>query len=430
MRNRRALGMFRKILPVLGLAGPLWSFAGDAQAAEKQKGPEVKAAPVATVTDIRLSFKVDPRLIDSTYGGERWVSSPTYMGANAQDTVEAQAQGVDGKGTPTKISPQWIPSAPEMVTVSPSQGDRVKITVHHAGESKLKVAAQGFSKELVVKAKYLGKFIQVEITQLGAGKSAGGAAAPHALALKSQAPARDASVFKSQKEKVSYALGMNLGNAARKQSIEVDAALINRGLGDALSGGKTLLSEEEGRATLLELQNELKGKKLAVQRENEKELAENIKKKGEAFLADNKKKKGVVTLPSGLQYKVLKVGHGKRPTDGDIVECHYRATGTDGTELDSSYRRGQPAMLGVAAVIPAWREALKLMPVGSKWQLFLPPQVSYGEQRRPGRKRSGPVRPVVAFNLPLIVELELLAIKRRAPSETAAATAPTRATKN
>jgi hypothetical protein len=127
----------------------------------------------AVISDIRISFKLDPRLSGATYGGEHWVSPPKYVGANAQDKVEAQAQGVNAKGAPAKINPEWISSDPEMVTVSPIQGDRVTITVKHAGESKVKVAVPGFSKEFVIKAKYQGQFIQIEIAQPVAEKSPG-----------------------------------------------------------------------------------------------------------------------------------------------------------------------------------------------------------------------------------------------------------------
>src|SRR2546426_2924563 len=242
MENKQStLKAFTIILSLLVLAGPLLPF-GDAQAVEKQKGPEEKAVPASTITGIQLSFKLDPRLTDSTYGGERWVSAPTYVGANAQDTVEARAKVIDAKGQPTKTSPEWIPSDPEMVTVSPSQGYQVKIIVHRAGESKLKVAAQGFYNELVVKAKYVGKAIQVEITQPAVGKSDGAGAAQNAPA------------FKSQKEKLSYAVGMNVAKALQKQSVEVDADLLMQGFKDALSGSQTLMNEEQVRATLIGVQ--------------------------------------------------------------------------------------------------------------------------------------------------------------------------------
>jgi FKBP-type peptidyl-prolyl cis-trans isomerase len=138
------------------------------------------------------------------------------------------------------------------------------------------------------------------------------------------------------------------------------------------------------------------------QSQGKQTAAEENKKTGEAFLAENKKKDGVVALPSGLQYKILKAGKGKKPTDGDKVECHYRGTLIDGTEFDSSYRRGEPATFPVNGVIAGWTEALKLMPVGSKWQLFVPSQLAYKEHG--AGADIGP-------NATLIFEVELLGIK-------------------
>jgi FKBP-type peptidyl-prolyl cis-trans isomerase FklB len=204
--------------------------------------------------------------------------------------------------------------------------------------------------------------------------------------------------LKNEKEKLSYALGMDLGNQLRKMAVDIDPALFSKGLGDALSGGKTLLTEEDVRAAVAAFQAEMRQK----QSEAMRVAAENNKKAGDAFLAENKTKKGVITLPSGLQYKVLKAGEGQTPTDADTVECHYRGALIDGTEFDSSYTRGQPTTFKLSGVIPGWREALKLMPVGAKWQLFIPPQLAYGE-RGAGRD--------IGPNATLIFDVELLAIK-------------------
>ena len=386
MGSKRYPKTFMSILLVLVLAGPVGALEATAQTADG------KSVPASTITNIGISFKLDPRLQDSTYGGERWVSPLTFTGATAQDTVEARAQGVEGKGLPVKISPEWVSSDPEMVTVAPSQGDQVKITVHRAGESTLKVAAQGFSKELVVRAKYLGKFIQVEISQPAAGK-------PEGAALAAPTPA----VFESQKAKLSYAVGMNLAKALQKQSVEVDADLLIQGFKDTLSGGQTLMTEEQVQATLMGVQTELRNARAASQAEKMKELAEKNKKEGEAFLAENKKKEGVVTLPTGLQYKILKAGDGKKPGAGAQVVCQYRGTLIDGTEFDNSSKRKGPTRFPLKAVIKGWREALQLMPVGSRWQLFIPPDLAYGE-RPPRRSNVGP-------NATLIFEVELLSVQ-------------------
>lgn len=209
-----------------------------------------------------------------------------------------------------------------------------------------------------------------------------------------------APALEGRKAKLSYAVGMDLGEGARKQGLDLDAALIARGLRDALSGGEMLLTGEEARATLVELQGEMKAKQLA----SERELAESNKKEGDAFLAENQKKEGVVTLASGLQYKVLDAGDGKRPTDDEFVECSYRGTRVDGTEFDSSERRGRPAALRVGALIPGWREALKLMPVGSKWQLVVPPDLAYGPHAPRHMPQVGP-------NATVVYDIALLGIR-------------------
>jgi FKBP-type peptidyl-prolyl cis-trans isomerase len=210
--------------------------------------------------------------------------------------------------------------------------------------------------------------------------------------------AEEAAVLKTQKDKVSYGIGMNIGKSLKKDAIDVDADLLVKGLKDSLSGGKTLMSEEEYRATLTALQKEMMEK----QAEAAKVLAEKNKKEGEAFLTENGKKEGVVTLPSGLQYKVIVSGAGKTPKVGDTVETHYRGTLIDGTEFDSSYTRGQTATFPVNGVIPGWTEALQKMREGDKWQLFVPSSLAYGE-RGAGRD--------IGPNTTLIFEVELIAVK-------------------
>src|ERR1019366_8844379 len=213
-------------------------------------------------------------------------------------------------------------------------------------------------------------------------------------AAKSAAPAP----LPTQKEKFSYALGMSIEGSLKKQSVEVDLALISQGFKDAASGGKTLLTEEEAQTVLNEVQAQVRKQ----MQEKMQAAAPKNKTEGEAFLAANKDKEGVVTLPSGLQYKILNAGTGPKPTATDSVVCNYRGTLVNGTEFDSSYKRGQPATFGVGQVIKGWTEALQLMPVGSKWQLFIPSSLAYGERPDP---RSG-----IEPNAALIFEVELLSI--------------------
>ncbi len=217
-----------------------------------------------------------------------------------------------------------------------------------------------------------------------------------------RAPAKAAPLtLKTQKEKASYALGMNFGTGLRKQSIDVDPAILARGLRDSFSsGGKTLLTEDEARAVLTQLQGDVRKK----QQELAQQLGDANKKQGIAFLEANKTKDGVVTLPSGLQYKVIQEGSGPKPAPTDKVVCNYRGMLLDNTEFDSSYKRGQPATFPVTGVIKGWTEALQLMPVGSKWQLFIPSELAYGE--RGAGAQIGP-------NATLIFEVELLSIQSK-----------------
>ncbi len=204
--------------------------------------------------------------------------------------------------------------------------------------------------------------------------------------------------LKTQKDKLSYALGMNLGSNLHKEKVEVDPALVLRGLKDALAAGKMLLTEDEARVTLTQLQTEVRGK----QQEKMKVAGELNKKEGVEFLAANKSKEGVVILPSGLQYKILTEGTGPKPTASDTVVCNYRGTLISGAEFDSSYKRGQPASFPVNGVIKGWTEALQLMPVGSKWQLFVPAELGYGD-----RGAGADIGPGAT----LIFEVELLSIQ-------------------
>jgi FKBP-type peptidyl-prolyl cis-trans isomerase FklB len=206
----------------------------------------------------------------------------------------------------------------------------------------------------------------------------------------------------TRKQKFSYALGMNIGTGysqgLKKQAVEVDWNLVAQGMKDAAAGTKTRLTEEEAKAVLDEVQNEVHKE----QQEKTKELAAKNKADGEAFLAANKSKEGVVTLPSGLQYKILTAGTGPKPAADDSVVCNYRGTLINGTEFDSSYKRKEPATFGVGQVIKGWTEALQLMPVGSKWQLFIPSNLAYGERGEP----RGGIEP----NSTLIFEVELISI--------------------
>ena len=205
----------------------------------------------------------------------------------------------------------------------------------------------------------------------------------------------------TQQDKISYAIGMNMAKTLQRQSLQVEPDLLVKGLKDVLTGNKPLLTEDEARTTLTTLQNDMRAK----QQEKTQQLALSNKKEGEEFLAANKSKEGVVTLPSGLQYKILKEGSGPKPSATDSVSCNYRGTLINGTEFDSSYKRGEPTTLQVNRVIKGWTEALQLMPVGSKWQLFIPSDLAYGQ---------GGAGADIGPSATLIFEVELLSIQGKA----------------
>lgn len=205
--------------------------------------------------------------------------------------------------------------------------------------------------------------------------------------------------LKTQKDKVSYAIGLDVGNGLKKNDVDVDADVLARAVRDVLAGNKPLMTEDEVKTSIMELQKELQAK----QQERAKVQSEKNKKDGEAYLAQNKTKAGVKTLPSGLQYKVITEGKGKSPKATDTVTVQYAGTLVDGTEFDSSYKRGQPATFPVNGVIKGWTEALQLMKEGAKWQLVIPPDLAYGANGTPG----GPIGP----NAVLIFEVELVSIK-------------------
>ncbi len=223
--------------------------------------------------------------------------------------------------------------------------------------------------------------------------------------LASVVGALEPQVLKTDREKEGYAIGVDLARNMKRQGIAADADALARGARDELAGAKLLMTEEELQAALNAFQTELKQTRARAVRYT----AEANKIKGDAFLAENKKKEGVVSLPSGLQYKIIKEGSGAKPAETDTVEVKYRGTLIDGTEFDSSYGRGQPAIFPVKGAIKGWTEALQIMPVGSKWQLFIPPELAYGAKGHAyGTRGSGRN---VGPNETLIFEVELVAIK-------------------
>ncbi len=198
------------------------------------------------------------------------------------------------------------------------------------------------------------------------------------------------------KEKISYVIGHDIGDNMKKNNIEVNPDVLLKGLRDGLSGTKSRYSEEEVQKIMGEFQAEM-------QKKNQ-EIAEKNKKEGTEFLEKNKKIKGVITLPSGLQYKVIKEGTGPVPKPTDYVKANYSGKLIDGTEFDSSYSRNEPAVFPVTGVIKGWQEALQLMKTGSKWEFYVPSELANGEVGRRGS---------IAPNSVLIFDLELISIEKR-----------------
>jgi FKBP-type peptidyl-prolyl cis-trans isomerase len=202
---------------------------------------------------------------------------------------------------------------------------------------------------------------------------------------------------KTEQEKLGYAIGMNIGMNMKQQQVDVEPSQVAAGLVAALKGDKTELSQEEMGKILTDYQQKMQMKQMEKM---VSDAAEN-EKLGKDYLTANAKKDGVITLESGLQYKVLTDGQGATPAPDSKVEVHYRGTLIDGTEFDSSYSRGTPASFPVNGVIPGWTEALQLMKEGDKWQLVIPSQLAYAERGAP---------PVIPPNAALVFEVELLKV--------------------
>ena len=221
-----------------------------------------------------------------------------------------------------------------------------------------------------------------------------------ALAACNKTDSHTSRELKTQKDKVSYGIGLDIGRSFQQQNLsakDVDLDKMRLGIEDASSGAKPMLTDSQLTATMMAFQKEMMARTDSV---NHKKAEEN-KKKGEEFLAKNAKEKGVTVTPTGLQYQVLKEGTGKKPDSTSTVTVHYKGTLLDGTTFDSSIDRGQPATFPVNGVIKGWTEALQLMPSGSKWKLYIPSTLAYGE--RGAGQKIGP-------NATLVFEVELLSV--------------------
>lgn len=213
-----------------------------------------------------------------------------------------------------------------------------------------------------------------------------------------ETPKREQAALQTHKDSLSYAIGLDIGRNLRRQAIEIDPAILARGMKDMYDSSGMLMTDSVNRSVTAEFRKRARARHAEeVRLEAEKNMRE-----GEAFLAANKKKEGVVELPSGLQYKVVKTGTGKKPKSGQTVTVRFRGTLLDGTEFDNSDKNPEPSTYSVDAVIKGWMEALRLMPAGSKWVLYIPPSLAFGER---GAGQTIPPAATVIF------ELELLQVK-------------------
>jgi FKBP-type peptidyl-prolyl cis-trans isomerase len=215
-------------------------------------------------------------------------------------------------------------------------------------------------------------------------------------AAEEEKPAVEPVKLENETDKISYTIGVQTGQGFKAAAFEIDLEMFVRGVQDVLAGREPALNQDEMRTVMVDLQQRMMAK---MQEQSAKNLAE-----GTAFLKENESKPGVKVLPSGLQYKVIKEGTGRTPNATDTVKAHYRGTLLDGTEFDSSYKRNEPTEFAVNRLIPGWTEALKLMKEGSKWELFIPAKLAYGQRGMPPR---------IPPNSALIFEMELIEVVKK-----------------
>ena len=207
--------------------------------------------------------------------------------------------------------------------------------------------------------------------------------------------AQDNVELKTRADSVSYAIGQNIGVNFKQQKIEVDPTIMAAGLRDVLNDAETKLSEQDAQQIWMSYQQEL----MAAQQQEREQAGAKNKEEGAAWLAENAKKEGVQVTESGLQYKVIEMGDGPTPSADDQVRVHYRGRFIDGEQFDSSYDRGEPAEFPVGGVIPGWTEALQMMPVGSKWEVYIPSDLGYGPQ---GMGQNIPPHATLIFEVELL----------------------------
>ncbi|WP_133129748.1 FKBP-type peptidyl-prolyl cis-trans isomerase [Legionella yabuuchiae] len=225
------------------------------------------------------------------------------------------------------------------------------------------------------------------------------AAAMMSVAMSTSMAANDTQVLKTDQDKLSYSIGIDLGKNFKRQGIEVNPEVLAQGMKDGMNGGKQLLTDQQMKDVLTKFQKDLMEKRTA----EFNKTAEENKKKGEAFLKENKAKEGVVALPNGLQYKVLQAGSGPKPNKDDTVTVEYTGRLINGEVFDSTEKTGKPATFKLSQVIPGWTEALQLMQEGATWEIYVPSDLAYGS-----RSVGGPIGP----NETLIFKIHLVSVKK------------------
>lgn len=321
-----------------------------------------------------------------------------------QSQGSGAAQDSSATSTPAKTSPEAKPAAKAPAKKATAS------TASKADAGKTSSGSTPAASAEQASAAPAGRAGTTKTGQAGATKAGASKTAT--------AKAATALTLNTDKAKQSYAIGINVGKGLsqnlKQTGVDIDPAILMRGIKDVLSGDKQAMTDQEAQETLKTLQADLQ----KTQQLKQQQVADANKKEGEEFLATNKSKEGVTTLPDGLQYKILQEGSGPKPATGDSVTVNYRGTLLNGTEFDSSYKRNQPATFNVGGIIKGWNEALQLMPVGSKWQLFIPSDLAYGP-RGAGRD--------IGPNACLVFEVELLSIQPKPAAPTpapAAAAAP------
>jgi FKBP-type peptidyl-prolyl cis-trans isomerase FklB len=212
-----------------------------------------------------------------------------------------------------------------------------------------------------------------------------------------QAWATETTALKNDKDKLSYSIGASIGKNLKNESTDIDLDLLIKGLKTSFAGEKVLLSDKEIHQVMNDYQMQLRQRAMV----NKQQAMGDNKKKGEAYLAEFKAQQGVLALPSGVLYKIIKAGDGKKPLESDLVEVNYRGTKINGAEFDAT-EPGHPASLKASALIAGWKQALSMMPVGSKWQIVIPSQLAYGERG---------IGSDIGPNEVLVFDVELVAIK-------------------